>query len=111
MAGRKPAGGVRVGLCGLGTIGGSVARLLLDGRRGSQLVGASTLNQSDIGRPLNEVAGTQHAGPRVVGTLGEVLESQPDVVILATGSFLTDTLPLVMQCIDAGANVISACEQ
>ncbi len=111
MAGRKPAGGVRVGLCGLGTIGGSVARLLLDGRRGLEVVGASTLNQTDIGRQLNEVAGAQHAGPRVVGTLGEVLEKQPDVVILATGSFLADTLPLVMQCIDAGANVISACEQ
>jgi hypothetical protein len=111
MAGTKPAGGVRVGLCGLGTIGSSVARLLLDGRRGSEVVGASTLNQSDIGRPLNEVAGTQHAGPPVVGTLGGVLDRQPDVVILATGSFLADTLPLVMECIDAGANVISACEQ
>lgn len=111
MVGRTRRGNVRIGLCGLGTIGGSVARLLLDGRKGAEVVGASTLNPPDIGRPLNEVVGSNGEGPSVSGRLEDILQMRPDVVILATGSFLQDTLPLVMQCIDAQANVISACEQ
>lgn len=111
MAGRRPTDKVRIGLCGLGTIGTSVARLLLDGRRGAEVVAASTLNIDDIGRPLNDVTRADRSGPKVCGSLEEVLSATPDVVILATGSFLEDTLPLVMRCIDAGSNVISACEQ
>jgi 4-hydroxy-tetrahydrodipicolinate reductase len=40
-----------------------------------------------------------------------MLRDRPDVVILATGSFIADTLALVLQCIEARANVISPCEQ
>lgn len=111
MTGENPRGRVRVGLAGVGTIGSSVARLLLDGREGVVVVGAATHNQADIGRPLHEVAGTTRRGPTVVRSLDEMLKQRPEVVILATGSFISDTVPLVLQCVEAGANVISPCEQ
>jgi hypothetical protein len=111
MAGSSGVERVRVGLGGLGTIGTSVARLLIDHRRGAEVVGAATQNTEDIGRSLKEVAGTNADGPQVVGSLEEMLEQRPEVVILATGSFISGALPQVLQCVNAGANVISPCEQ
>jgi 2,4-diaminopentanoate dehydrogenase len=111
MAGSRTGKRVRVGLGGLGTIGSSVARLLVDYRAGLDVVGAATQNAGDIGRYLNDVAGTVGNGPQVVGSLAEMLRQRPDVVILATGSFMSDTLPLVLECVEAGVNVISPCEQ
>ena len=111
MAGSKSGDRVRVALGGLGTIGGSVARLLVDHRVDVDVVAAATQNPGDIGRYLKDVAGTSGNGPQVVGSLAEMLRPHPDVVILATGSFISDALPLVLECVEAGANVISPCEQ
>ena len=111
MAGTKTSGRVRVALGGLGTIGASAARLLMDHRGGVEVVGAATRNPADIGRALHDVAGTTDRGPTVVGSLREMLQEHPDVVILATGSFIADTLPQVLECVEAGANVISPCEE
>jgi hypothetical protein len=111
MARDRAGNSVRVGLGGLGTIGASVARLLVDHRGGVEVVGAATQNAGDIGRSLKDVAGTKGNGPQVVGSLAEMLRHYPDVVILATGSFISDALPQVLECVEAGANVISPCEQ
>jgi len=111
MSRNDPDGPVRVGLGGLGTIGASVARLLLDHRRRVEVVGAATQNAADIGRALHEVVGAKRRGPEVVGSIAEMLEQRPDVVILATGSFVSDTLPQIVECARAGANVISPCEE
>lgn len=111
MARRIVADRVRVGLGGIGTIGASVARLLTDHRPGVEVVGAATQNAADIGRTLQEVVGTSGSGPKVVGSLREMLEQRPSVVILATGSFISEALPQVLECVEAGANVISPCEQ
>jgi 4-hydroxy-tetrahydrodipicolinate reductase len=111
MAGSKSGDRVRVALGGLGTIGGSVARLLVDHRVDVDVVAAATQNPDDIGRYLKDVAGTRGNGPQVVGSLAEMLRQRPDVVILATGSFISDALPQVLECVEAGANVISPCEQ
>lgn len=111
MAENRSGDRVRVGLGGLGTIGASVARLLVDYRAGVDVVGAATQNEGHIGRYLNEVAGTIGTGPQVTGSLAEMLRQLPDVVILATGSFISDALPQVLECVEAGANVISPCEQ
>ena len=111
MSRNRPGGPVRVGLGGLGTIGASVARLLLDHRHGVDVVGAATQNEADIGRALHEVVGARRRGPTVVGSIAEMLMQRPDVVILATGSFISDTLPQIVECARAGANVISPCEE
>jgi 4-hydroxy-tetrahydrodipicolinate reductase len=77
-----------------------------------EVVGASTLESSDIGRPLHEVAGAKAGeAPRVAGSLAEVLEAKPDVVVLSTGSFLPDVAEDVLACVAAGASVVSPCEE
>ena len=106
------AGAIRVGLCGLGTVGSEVGRLLLDHRRGVEVVGAATKHEHQLGRPLHDVVGASvTSSPIVVDSLEQVLLANPDVVVLATGSFLTDVMTEVMACADAGVNLVSPCEE
>ena len=103
---------IRVGVCGLGSIGQAAARLFLDHRQGAEIVAAATKEDADIGRPLGEVVGAARAdGPIVVDDLAGVLSEDPDVVIYATGSFLRDTVGDLVDCATAGANVVSPCEE
>lgn len=103
---------VRVGLWGIGSVGRHVARLLLEHRQGIEIVAAATEVQADVGRPLGELVGADNAsGPLITGSLAEVLGELPDIVVMATGSFLPDVLDDVLACIDAGASVVSPCEE
>lgn len=102
----------RIGLCGLGSIGKAVARLLLDHRSGFELVGAVTKEPADIGRQLSDVVGSQRSSDLVVTSeLDELLAVKPDVVLLMTGSFLRDTTEDVLACAAKGVSVISPCEE
>ncbi len=101
----------RIGVCGLGTIGKLVAKLLLDGRSGIEVVGAATLEEGDIGKPLGQVVDAKAAGPTVSGSLAELLEADPALVVLCTGSFLPDVMDSVLACAEAGVDVISPCEE
>ena len=102
----------RIGLHGVGSVGRHVARLLLDHRPGIEVVGASTLEAADVGRPLHEVAGANaDSSCLVTGSLHEVLAAEPDLVVLSTGSFLPDVAEDVLTCIGAGASVVSPCEE
>jgi 2,4-diaminopentanoate dehydrogenase len=115
MAGNKEgadAQPVRIGLCGLGSIGGAASRLLLDHRRGFDLVAAATKEPEALGKRLGEVVGAKNAGgPVVSDDLSGVLECEPQVVIYATGSFLRDTLEDIVACARAGASLVSPCEE
>jgi 2,4-diaminopentanoate dehydrogenase len=102
---------VRVSVCGLGTIGGQVARLLIEHRKDAELVGAASKDDAQIGRPLGEVLGTGGDGPVVAGSVEESLEAGPDAVVLSTGSFLPDVVDDLLACARAGVNVVSPCEE
>lgn len=103
---------VTVGLCGLGSIGKAAARLLLEHRSGVRVVSAITKVASDRGKPLGEVVGSTVSSDVVVGDdLEAVLETRPDIVLLATGSFLDETAPDILSLLGAGINVISPCEE
>lgn len=106
---------VRVAVCGLGSIGKAAARLLLQHRRGARVVAAATLTEPDIGRPLGAVLGLppdeSDGTPVVVGSAAELLRSGPDVVLLCTGSFLPDVADDVLAIVEAGASVVTPCEE
>jgi 4-hydroxy-tetrahydrodipicolinate reductase len=103
---------VRIGLCGLGSIGRQAGRLLLDHRIGFELVGAATKEDDAIGRRVSEVVGsTRELKLDVVSELSDVLSNDPDVVIYSTGSFLDDTIDDILQVASAGANLVSPCEE
>ncbi|MGH2991783.1 MAG: NAD(P)H-dependent amine dehydrogenase family protein [Solirubrobacterales bacterium] len=105
-------GDIRIGVHGIGSVGRHVAKLLLDHRRGMEVVAAATLEKADVGRRLHELAGAESAAsPIVVGSLDELLAEDPDVVVMSTGSFLDDVLDDVLACARAGAGVVSPCEE
>ena len=101
----------RIAVCGLGTIGSQVARLLIEHRRDVELVGAASKDPEQIGRPLGEVLGLDTEGPVVAESIVPLIDANPDAIILATGSFLPDVHDDVIACARAGVNVVSPCEE
>ena len=102
----------KVALCGLGSIGKAAARLLLDHRGGYDLVGAITKDPRDIGRPLSEVVGSRTPSDIVVAEqLADLIALGPDIVVYATGSFLTDIEDDVLALAEAGIDVVTPCEE
>jgi hypothetical protein len=103
----------RIAVCGLGTIGSQVARLLIEHRKGVDLVGAASKDPAQIGRPLRELLGIPGGGkdPVVVDSVERLLDSRPDAVVLATGSFLPDVIDDVLACARAGVSLVSPCEE
>jgi 4-hydroxy-tetrahydrodipicolinate reductase len=96
----------------LGTIGSQVARLLLEHRRGVELVGAASKDEAQIGRPLQETLGLAgDGGPVVADSVEALIAEQPEAIVLATGSFLPDVIDDVLACAGAGVNVVSPCEE
>lgn len=102
----------RIAVCGLGTIGSQVARLLLKHRHGIELVGAASKDDSQIGRPLREVLGLDGGGgPVVTDSVDALIAERPEAIVLATGSFLPDVVDAVLACASAGVSVVSPCEE
>lgn len=106
-------GALRVGICGLGSIGSAVGRLLLDHRRGLEVVAAATKEPEAIGRPLGALVGASDpaAGPVVADDLAAVLDAEPETIVYATGSFLRQTHEDILATAARGINLVSPCEE
>ena len=103
---------IRVVHYGLGAIGGAIARLTA-GQRGLALVGAVEVDPAKVGRDAGEVIGLGHAiGAPVTADAGALLRrTRPDIVIHATTPWFHQAYPQLLECVEAGANVISTCEE
>jgi len=98
----------RVVQYGLGAIGLGIARILLE-RPEVELVGAVDVAPEKVGRDLGELLGTGEVGVRV--SADGALAEQADVVLHATQSHLAQVAPQILELVQAGANVISTCEE
>jgi len=103
---------VRVVLYGIGAIGSSIAKSLLE-KEGIEIVGAIDIAKDKVGKDLGEVL---QIGKRV----GVVVSNDPkkvlskacaNIVIHATGSYLKDVYPQIAPLAPYGVNVISTCEE
>jgi 4-hydroxy-tetrahydrodipicolinate reductase len=105
---------VRTVLFGLGAIGIGIGRVAAE-RDDIALVGAIDSAPDVSGRPLYDVLELDASGrenPSVqADSASALLEPKPQVVLHATGSYLPDALPQLMECAHAGANVVSTCEE
>ena len=102
---------IRTVQVGLGAMGAEIARLMLK-TRGLSVVGAVDTVDSMIGKDVGDVikAG-KIVGVRVSRDLDEVLTTtRPDVVLFATVGVLEKLYPQILPAINAGADVISTCE-
>ena len=103
---------IRVVQYGVGPIGASIARLMRQ-KQALVIVGAIDKDPEKAGRDLGELVGAEDApwGVKVSADATEVLSHPTDVVLHTTSSFLTDVAGQLMECLEAGACVISTCEE
>ncbi|MGQ9456698.1 MAG: NAD(P)H-dependent amine dehydrogenase family protein [Anaerolineae bacterium] len=103
---------IRVLQFGLGPIGQGLARLALE-RPGLSLVGAVDIAPEFAGRDLGEVLGLERPlNVPVWGDAAQALaEARPEVVLHATGSHLPSVKEQLLALMEAGAHVVSTCEE
>jgi 4-hydroxy-tetrahydrodipicolinate reductase len=78
-----------------------------------RIVGAIDVDPGKVGRDAGEVAALgRNLGIPVASDAARVLaESEPQVVVHCTASFLADVMPQLREIIAAGANIVSTCEE
>jgi 2,4-diaminopentanoate dehydrogenase len=98
--------------CGLGPIGQSVARMILE-TEGLQVVGATDLAPDQAGRDLGAVLGIpRKVRVKVDGDPERFFKkTRADVAVLCTSSSLKAVRPQVLALVARGMNVISTCEE
>jgi 4-hydroxy-tetrahydrodipicolinate reductase len=102
---------VKVILFGLGAMGTHIARVALK-KKGLKIVGALEISKTKVGQDLGKVLGLeQHLGIQVTDDLEILHNVNADVVIHATGSYLPQVYQQITQCVKAGLNVVSTCEE
>src|SRR3990170_300295 len=103
---------IRVVVYGVGAIGSTIARLLLE-KEGIDIVGAIDVDKNKVGKDLGEVLQTgKRLGVVVSDDYRKVLSKAcANIVIHATGSYLKDVYPQIAPLAEYGVNVISTCEE
>ncbi|WP_067663120.1 NAD(P)H-dependent amine dehydrogenase family protein [Nocardia miyunensis] len=101
---------VRAVIYGAGTMGLLATRLLAE--KGVHVVGGIARSEAKRGVDLGTMAGLDPMGVPVDTDAARVLASvRPDVVMLATASFMPEIYDQLALCIDAGANVLTISEE
>ncbi|HET8664965.1 MAG TPA: hypothetical protein VFM08_11675 [Nocardioides sp.] len=103
---------VPVAHVGLGAIGREVVRLTLQ-RGDLRLVGACDIDPQMVGTSIGEVLGVQSAPDvTVVDSVAAVPVPDPGLVVThTTSSSLERCLPELLAAVEAGAHVVSSCEE
>ncbi|HEX9760431.1 MAG TPA: hypothetical protein VGA40_05910 [Candidatus Acidoferrales bacterium] len=102
----------RVVQYGVGPIGAAIVRLMRE-KQSLEIVGAIDKDPAKAGRDLGEVVGAPDApwGVTVSAEAGKVLGQKADVVVHCTSSYLRDVMDQLLECIAAGACIVSTCEE
>jgi len=103
---------LRVIFYGVGSIGSSIARLLLT-RKGVRIVGVVDAAPDKAGKDLGDVIGAEERlGVKVRDDPDGLLrEVKADIAVHATSSFLKEVYPQLMKLVQNGLNVVSTCEE
>jgi len=103
---------IRVVQYGVGPIGAAIVRLMRE-KQAVEIIGAIDKDSAKAGKDLAEVVGAPGGpwGVPVVPDAKEMLAKEPDVVVHTTSSYLTSVMGQLMECLEAGASVVSTCEE
>lgn len=94
---------------GLGPIGSGIAGLALD--RGYRIVSAVDISPDKAGRDLGALLGRAEMGVTVTADIAAALACRPQVVLHSTQSHIPQVMPQLLACVEAGACVVSTCEE
>lgn len=102
---------IRVLAWGLGAMGSGIAKNLSE-KEGIQLVGAIDRNEALIGKDLGTFLGKEEMGITIGNDIEKKLdETYPDVVVIATHSFVDVVFPQILKCIEKNVNVVTIAEE
>lgn len=103
---------VKVISYGVGAVGSMIAKFLLE-KEGMDIVGAVDVDENKVGKNLGEVLGVEkELGIEVSDDLDAVLsETDADIAVHTTSSYLRDTYPQIASIVKHGVNVVSTCEE
>jgi len=94
---------------GLGPMGAKVCRLALE-KEGLEIVGA--IEKVNLGKDIGEVLDLgKTLNVALTDDVNAVMVAKPDIVINTTLSSLTKVREQLIQLINAGANIVSTCEE
>lgn len=94
---------------GLGSIGLAMAALAVE--RGHRPVGAVDIDPQKVGADLGTLLGREPLGVRVTADPAEALAAGPQVVLHTTQSHIPQVLDQILDGLEAGACVVSTCEE
>jgi len=105
-------GKVRVVLYGVGAVGSSIAKFLLE-KEGVEIVGAIDVAEDKVGKDLGEVLAIgKRLGIAVSNDPDAVLSSvKADIMVHATASYLKQVCPQITKALEHEVNVVSTCEE
>ena len=103
---------IRVVCWGLGAMGSGIARNAAK-KDQIRVVGGIDTDERLKGKDLGEFLGFKKPmGVKIESDPAKVLnETYPDIVIIATNSFVSNVLPQIMQCVERHINVITIAEE
>jgi hypothetical protein len=102
---------VRIVQYGIGPIGVEVAKYALK-KQGVKFVGAVDIDPNKVGKDLGELTVGKKIGVRITDEAEDLLaKTKPDLVLHSTGSYVKDVKPQLLEIANAGANIISTCEE
>jgi 4-hydroxy-tetrahydrodipicolinate reductase len=101
---------MRIVVYGCGVMGRRVATALLE-KRTLELAGAVDIDEALLGRDIGELLEPARRTGVVVTPPRQAPLSGAECVVLTTGSRLAAIEDQIAACIDAGANVVSTCEE
>ncbi|UCH32674.1 MAG: hypothetical protein JSV05_04675 [Candidatus Bathyarchaeota archaeon] len=114
---------IRAVIYGVGVIGAHVVYPILE-KKGIEMVGAVDVAKDKTGRDLGEVIGEilesrgyagirkEKIGVNITDDINGLFSKvDADIAMLTTFSYVKQVHPQIMQCVKAGMNVISSCEE
>lgn len=103
---------IKVVIYGCGVMGRKVVEALLD-KASIAVVGAVDINPEIVGKDLGEILDHPiRIGVKIEKDAGALFSRvNADAVILTTTSHLKSVEPQIAQCVNAGLNVVSTCEE
>jgi 4-hydroxy-tetrahydrodipicolinate reductase len=97
--------------CGVGPIGATLVKYALR-KEGIKIVGAIDIDKNKVGKDLGEFTLGKNLGLPITDDADRLLaRAKPDLVLHSTGSYLKDVKSQLVEIIDAGADLISTCEE
>ncbi|MBO8161221.1 MAG: NADP-binding protein [Thermosipho sp. (in: Bacteria)] len=101
---------MRIVSWGLGAMGRGIAKNIIESSS-MKLVGAIDLNPEYMGKDVGEIVETQNTGILVSKDKEIIEKTNPDLVVIATSSFVKDVLPQIEYAVKNHCNVITIAEE